>query len=250
MAQYIFGARSGVHVIDIEQTKSQLESILSYVEDLVARGGVMLFIGTKSQSQASVEKYAKEAKSPYVNKRWLGGTFTNFPEIQKLLKQYLDLKDKREKGELKKYTKLEQLNFDRKIEELDEKIGGMADYIKKLPEAIFVVDVRHDKTAVMEARSMGVKVIGLVDTNVNPDLVDYVIPGNDDSMSSVNMMLKLMAEAANVGRARAKNAAVAKAEAKVAEDKVALEKKSADRVADLDDEMKDKLVKEKLEDKK
>jgi small subunit ribosomal protein S2 len=250
MAQYIFGARSGVHVIDIEQTQSQLETVLSYVEDLVARGGVVLFIGTKSQTQESVAKYAKEANSPYVNTRWLGGTFTNFPEIQKLLKQYLDLKDKREKGELKKYTKLEQLNFDRKIEDLDVKIGGMAEYIKKLPEAIFVVDVRHDKTAVMEARSKGVKVIGIVDTNVNPDLVDHIIPANDDSIGSVTMMLKLMAEAINVGRARAKNTAATAAKNAAEAEAVKASASSKAQVDDLDDQMKDQLVKEKEENKK
>ena len=252
MAPYIFGARSGIHVIDIEQTKTQLEQVLSYVEDLVARGGMIMFVGTKSQSQELIEKYAKEADMPFVNTRWLGGTFTNFPEIQKLIKQYLDLKDKRDKGELKKYTKLEQLQFDRKIEELDTKIGGMADHIKKLPEAIFVIDVRHDKTAVMEARIKGVKVIGIVDTNVNPDLVDHVIPANDDSMSSVMMMLKLMAEAVKVGRARQQNAATeaARKYEKTQSEELAVAEESKATVEDLDDEMKEKLAREKEENKK
>ena len=251
MAQYIFGARSGIHVIDIEQTKSQLESVLGYVEDLVARGGTIMFVGTKSQTQELVEKYANEAKTPFVNNRWLGGTFTNFTEIQKLIKQYLDLKDKREKGELKKYTKLEQLQFDRKIDELNEKIGGMADYIKKLPEAIFVTDVRHDKTAVTEARSKGVKVIAMVDTNVNPDLVDYVIPANDDSIASTTMMLKMMGEAITVGRARAKNAAEARqAQREKTVEDVAVAEASKATVEDLDDEMKEKLAREKEEGKK
>lgn len=251
MAKYIFGARSGIHVIDIEQTQTQLEKALNYVEELVARGGSIMFVGTKNQTTEAVERYAKEARTPFVNTRWLGGTFTNFVEIQKLIRQLLDLRDKREKGDLKKYTKLEQLQFDRKIEELNEKIGGMADYVKKLPEAIFVVDVRHDKTAVTEAKIKGVKVIGLVDTNVNPDLVDYVIPANDDSISSVIMMLKLMAEAITVGRARAKN--TAETAARVAAEKVAAaevvraSERSKAQVEDLDDQMKDQLVKEKEE---
>ena len=250
MAPFLFGARNGIHVIDIEQTRSQLEKAMQYVEDLVARGGMVMFVGTKSQTQELVEKFAKEAQTPFVNRRWLGGTFTNFSEIQKLIKQYLDLKDKREKGELKKYTKLEQLQFDRKIDELHEKIGGMADYIKKLPEAVFVVDVRHDKTAVMEARSKGVKVIGLVDTNVNPDLVDMVIPANDDSVASIGMMLKYMSEAVTVGRARAKNAVLAKQTlvAKQKEDEeMRLAEESKATVEDLDDEMKEKLAREKAD---
>lgn len=246
MQPYIYGVRSGVHVIDVEKTQKALEDVLQFVEDLTARGGDLLFVGTKGHLQELVQKYAEEAGMPYVNTRWLGGTFTNFPQIEKLIKSYLDLKDKREKGELKKYTKLEQLQFDRKIEELEDKIGGIAT-LKKLPEAIFVLDVRDDKTAIMEARKRGIKVIAICDTNVNPDLVDYVIPSNDDSMQALTMITRLLAEASKVGKARAKTAA---AERKQREDDIRVAKASKETVDDLDDAIKEQLAREKEESKK
>ncbi len=203
MRQYIFGVRKGVHVIDIEQTKAQLEKAMGEIEEIVAKGGKIMFIGTKPQVQDMVEKYATECGMPFVSGRWLGGTFTNFEEIRKLVKEFLDLQDKREKGELRKYTKLEQLQFDRKIDELDEKIGGLTT-LTKLPEAVFVFDMRHDKTAVAEASKTGVKVFALCDTNVNPKMADVVIPANDDAMSSLTLMGKLVMDAVKVGSARAK----------------------------------------------
>ncbi|MBT4857502.1 30S ribosomal protein S2 [Candidatus Uhrbacteria bacterium] len=214
MRQYIFGVRNGVHVIDIEQTRAQLEKAMAEIEEIVAKGGKIMLIGTKPQVQDMVEKYATECGMPYVCGRWLGGTFTNFEEIHKLVKQYLDLIDKRKKGELKKYTKLEQLQFDRKIDELDEKIGGLTT-LTRLPEAVFVFDMRYDKTAVTEASKTGLKVFGLCDTNVSPALADVVIPGNDDAMSSLTLMGKLVMEAVKVGVARSKQTkAAAKTPAK------------------------------------
>lgn len=245
MAPYIYGVRNGVHVIDIEQTQKQLEKALSYIEELSAKGGTVMFVATKTQLQDLVERYAKEASAPYVNTRWLGGTFTNFSEIEKLIKSYLDLKDKREKGELKKYTKLEQLQFDRKIEELDEKIGGIST-LKKLPEAIVVLDVRHDKTAVMEARKRGVKVIALCDTNINPKYADIAIPANDDSIQSATLLMRLLAEAVKVGRARAKTTADRKAQSKK-DHEPAVSATSKETVEELDDAMKEQLAREKAE---
>ncbi len=236
MQPYIFGVRGGVHVIDIEQTQKMLENTLNYVEGLVSRGGNVLFIGTKPQTAELVKKYALEAGMPYVTNRWLGGTFTNFEEIKKLIDNYLDLRDKRDKGELKKYTKLEQLNFDRKIEDLEEKIGGISTHGKGLPEAIFVVDVRHDKTTVTEARSKKIQVIGLVDTNVNPDLVDHIIPCNDDSMNAVTMMLQQMVGAVKEGRATQRAIAPKKEEGKSA---VKVAEASKDAVETLNEAVKE-----------
>ncbi|MDP2631998.1 MAG: 30S ribosomal protein S2 [Candidatus Uhrbacteria bacterium] len=253
MKPFIFGSRSGVHVIDIEQTQKMLENALNQVEEIVSRGGKIMFVGTKPQAQAIVEKYAKEAGMPYVNTRWLGGTFTNFPEIQNLIKNYLDLKDKREKGELRKYTKLEQLQFDRKIDELEGKIGGIST-LEKLPEAMFALDVKSDKTAITEARKRGVKVISICDTNVNPTLIDVVIPANDDSTGSLTMITKLVAEAVKVGKARAKSGAVevkkavvAKSVAVVEEDDVKVSAESIETVEELDDAMKERQAREQLE---
>lgn len=252
MAPYIFGVRGGVHIIDIEKTQAELEKTLHYVEELTARGGNIIFISTKGQLHNLVEKYAKEAGVPYVNTRWLGGTFTNFAEIEKLIKNYLDLKDKREKGELKKYTKLEQLQFDRKIEELEEKIGGISE-LKKLPNAVFVLDIRHDKTAVMEALKTGMKIIGVCDTNVNPSRVDYVIPANDDSVQSLTMITRLVAEAARIGIARAKAAprqSEANSKKPVAKPEVKVSDSANEKVQDLDDKIKDELAQKERDAKK
>jgi small subunit ribosomal protein S2 len=248
MAPFIFGSRAGVHIIDVEKTQVMLEKTISYVEDLVSRGGMILFVGTKKQATDLVQKVATDANAPYVNTRWLGGTFTNFSEIQRLIKNYLDLKDKREKGELKKYTKLEQLQFDRQIVELEGKIGGIST-LTKLPEAIFVLDVRHDKTAVDEARKKGVKVIAVCDTNVNPDKIDHVIPANDDSIASLTMITKLMGEAVKTGRSKAKTMAadMASKAVQAKEDDVKLVEEAKEAVMDLDVKMKEKLAKEEAE---
>lgn len=248
MAPFIFGARAGVHVIDVEKTQEILENMVGQIESLVANGGTIWFIGTKQQTQPIVEKYAIEAKMPFVNRRWLGGTFTNFGEISKLIKEYLDLKDKREKGDLKKYTKLEQLQFDRKIDELHEKIGGLAD-VKELPDAIFVVDLRHDKTAAVEARKKGVKVFAICDTNINPKLADIVIPANDDSVRAVSLITRLVAEAASSGRGQQKGVAMAKKKAQK-EIEVAVKENDKASVEDLDLELSEKLAKEKQEQEK
>ncbi|MCR4312317.1 MAG: 30S ribosomal protein S2, partial [Candidatus Uhrbacteria bacterium] len=167
MKPFIFGSRGGVHIIDVEKTQTQLENTLNFVSETAARGGSIVFVGTKRQAQTIVEKYAKEAGMPYITTRWLGGTLTNFAQLQRLIRHYLDLKDKTEKGELKKYTKLEQLQFSREIEELDGKIGGLST-LTRLPDALFIVDARTEKTAVREATTMGVPMIALVDSNVNP----------------------------------------------------------------------------------
>lgn len=247
MQPFIYGVRGGVHVMNLEKTREQLEKALSYVEGIVARGGSIMFVGTKRQAQDIVAKYALECGMPYVNTRWLGGTFTNFPQIQRLIKTYLDLKDKTEKGELKKYTKLEQLQFSRKIEELEEKIGGIST-MTRLPEAVFMFDARHDKTAVREALATKVKIVAICDTNVNPTGVSYVIPANDDAVGSLDMIAMLVAEAVKSGKAKATAARnetarqSAEVEVKVAEHAVAA-------VEDLDEKMKEKLVVESQENK-
>lgn len=253
MREYIYGVRGGVHVIDLEKTQVQLERALSYIENLVARGGSIMFVGTKRQAQDIVAKYAKDCGMPYVNTRWLGGTFTNFPQIQRLIKTYLDLKDKTEKGELKKYTKLEQLQFSRKIEELDDKIGGIS-VMTRLPEAVFMMDARHDKTALREAVATKVKIVALCDSNVNPSGIAYVIPGNDDAVGSLELMAKLVAEAVKSGKAKAVTAARAAAAETArpsAEDDVKVSDTAKETVDELDNAMKDKVIAEaKKEEKK
>lgn len=201
MKPFIFGIRKGVHVVDVEKTQTQLEGAMRFVSDIAAKGGIVLFVGTKRQAQEVVAEAAQACGMPYVTSRWLGGTLTNWPQIQRLLRHYLGLKDKRDKGELKKYTKLEQLNFDREIAELDGKIGGIST-LTRMPDALFVVDARNEKTVIREAQSVGLPVVALVDTNVNPNGVAHIIPGNDDAVSSITLISNLIAQAVKEGKAK------------------------------------------------
>jgi len=202
MKPFIFGERGGVHIIDLEKTQDQLETALQFVKDVADRGGIVLFVGTKPQAQAPIKKYADACGMPFVTERWLGGTLTNFSQIKETLKRLKSLKDQRDKGELKKYTKKEQLLITREIEEMEHKIGGIEN-ITRVPEAIFVIDVRHEKTAVQEANITHTKVVGLCDTNVNIKGVDLVIPGNDDAVKSIELVSKLVCEAVKEGKASA-----------------------------------------------
>lgn len=198
MAPYIFGAKRGVHIHDLETTQTQLLDALNYVKGVVARGGKVLFVGTKHQAQATIKKYAEACSMPYVTQRWLGGTLTNFSEIKKSIKELRTLKEQRDKGELRKYTKKEQIIIGRKIVDMERKIGGIQT-LEKCPEVIFVVDVRSDKTAVREAAVVGVKVVAICDTNVNPTAVDHVIAANDDAIKSIELITRLMSEAVQEG---------------------------------------------------
>lgn len=200
MADYIFGTRSGIHVINLERTQKELENALNEVKDIAAKGGTVLFIGTKSQAKKYVREAAEACGMPHVTERWLGGTLTNFKQIRDTVDRYLKLKEQQEKGELDKYTKLERLMISREVEEYDEKVGGIAT-LKKKPDAVFVTDVRFDKTAVMEANVCGIRVIGVCDTNVNPTRIDRVIPMNDDAIRSIELVTGLMAEAVKEGKA-------------------------------------------------
>jgi small subunit ribosomal protein S2 len=199
MKKFIFGERQGVHIINLEETQKALESALAFARQTASRGGIVLFVGTKKQASDIVAKAALSCGMPYVNKRWLGGTLTNFVNMAQLLRKYRDLKRKLEKGELVKYTKFEQLKFGEQVKKYDEMIGGLID-LNRIPDAIFVMDIRKDKTALEEAMRRGVKVIALCDTNVNPLNVDYCIPSNDDAVKSIELMSGLMAAAVKEGR--------------------------------------------------
>ncbi|EKD32691.1 MAG: Ribosomal protein S2 [uncultured bacterium] len=202
MNKFIFGVRSDIHIINIEETQRMLERALNFVSDVASRGGNVLFVGTKKQAQPIIEKYAKEAGMPYVTNRWLGGTLTNFSEIKKLTRRFTDLKDKQVKGELKKYTKKEQLLFAREIDDMNIKVGGIEQMLK-LPDAVFIADMKHEKTARDEAISSGVKIIALCDTNINPEQAQYPIPANDDSVKSIDLITRLIAEAVKEGKEKA-----------------------------------------------
>jgi small subunit ribosomal protein S2 len=202
MKEYIFGARQGVHIINLEKTQEHLASALETLKNIAARGGVVLFVGTKLQAKAPVQKYAQACEMPYVINRWLGGTLTNFGQIKQTLKRMKTLKDQRDKGELRKYTKKEQLMLSREIEEMEEKFGGIQQ-ITRTPDAIFIIDIKTEKTALKEANVTGIPVIAMCDTNVNPRGVTKVIPANDDALKSIELVCKLACDAIKDGKANA-----------------------------------------------
>ncbi len=201
MKPYIFAERGGVYIIDLEKTAVKLEQATTFVTELVAKGGTVLFVGTKKQGQKIIEKYAKEVGMPFIIERWVGGLFTNFNNVGKLIKKHHELKAKLESGELKKYTKKEQVEFGKEIERLNKMVGGLAG-VDRIPDAIFVLDVKREKTAVTEARKRGIPIIGFADVNINPQQLDYPIPANDDAINSIELITRTIAEAVRAGKER------------------------------------------------
>lgn len=199
MNKFIFGTRQGIHIINLEETQKAMEEAFGFARKIAARGGVVLFVGTKKQAAPIVEASAKACGMPYVNERWLGGTLTNFSSIATQIRKYKDLKRKQEKGELGKYTKFEQLKIAELILILEKKIGGIQD-LTRIPDALFIFDVKKDKTALDEATKRGVKVIAVCDSNVDPSEIDYPIPANDDAVKAIAMIGDLMAQAMNDGK--------------------------------------------------
>jgi small subunit ribosomal protein S2 len=201
MKPYIFTARDGVHVFDLAKTKEGLEAAMEYVEGLVKEGKTIVFVGTKRQAKEIIKEVAEKVGMPYVSQRWLGGTITNWEEIKKRIERLGEMKEKREKGEYKEFTKKERILIDREIARLERLFGGLKG-LKDLPEAIFVVDVKRELAAVKEANKRGVKVVALVDTNSDPDLVDYVIPANDDATGSIELVVRKIGEACVIKNAK------------------------------------------------
>ena len=194
MNQYLFGVRNTVHIIDVEKTKEKLIEALEFVQKLISEDKILLLVGTKIQIKDLVKSVAEECGLPYVIERWLGGTFTNFSTILKRVNYYKDLEEKKSSGELDKYTKKERAKFDQELKGLEIKFKGLKD-LNRLPDAVFVCDMRKDKLAIKEAKDKGVKVIAICDTNVDPTLADYPIPASDDATSSVKYILDKIKEA-------------------------------------------------------
>jgi small subunit ribosomal protein S2 len=199
MKPYIFGARNGIHIVDLEKTLVKLGEALDFVRDTVARGGVVLFLGTKRQAKDIVKSAALDCGMPYVCGRWLGGTLTNYVEVMRLIKHFNDLKAQQASGALAKYTKKEQSNFAKEIEDLENKVGGIKN-LTRPPDALFIIDVKKEKTALDEAQTRKIPVIALSDTNVNPEDITYPIPSNDDAIKTIELMTKLVAEAVKEGK--------------------------------------------------
>ena len=193
MKDYIFGVRNTIHIIDLEKTVVQFEKALEFIKELTKKGEILLLIGTKIPLKGLVKETADDCGIPYVNERWLGGTFTNFKVILERIKYFRELERKKKEGELEKYTKKERVEFDKELRNLEIKFGGIKS-LEKIPEAIFVCDVKNNILVVKEAREKGVKIIAIVDTNVDPNLIDYPICANDDAISSVRYILEKVKE--------------------------------------------------------
>ena len=203
MAPYIFTQRNGIHILDLQQTIVNLHKYHDMLRDIGARGGVVLFVGTKRQAQDTVAQEADRCGMPYVNHRWLGGTMTNWRTIRERIDTLKKLEASRERGDFKKITKREALLRERKIEKLQLRLGGIRD-MKRLPDLIVIVDTRREFTAVKEANILDIPVLGLLDSNSDPDSIDYVLPANDDAMRAIKLMVSALADAIIEGKAMRK----------------------------------------------
>ena len=225
MAPYIFGARNKIHIVNLEQSLPMLQEAIKFARQLAANRGTILMVGTKRAAREIVAAEARRAGTPYVDQRWLGGMLTNFKTVKTSLKRLKEMQAQREAG-LDSMSKKEQLRFTRELDKLEKDIGGIQE-MHGLPDAIFVIDVGYHKIAVAEAKKLGIPLIGVVDTNHNPDGIDYVIPGNDDSAKAVTMYARAIADAILEGRANAVNEVVQAVSAQDSDEFVEVEEAGA-----------------------
>ena len=204
MAQYIFGHRNKIHIINLEKSLPLFQEAQKFVKQLTANRGTILMVGTKRQAREILASEAQRADVPYVDQRWLGGMLTNFKTVKTSIKRLKDLKAQEESGSFAGLSKKEQLTFSREIAKLERDIGGIQD-MAALPDAIFVIDVGFHKIAVAEAKKLGIPLVGIVDSNHSPEGIDYVIPGNDDSSKAVALYAQGIADAIIEGRAESGN---------------------------------------------
>jgi small subunit ribosomal protein S2 len=199
MKPYIFTERNGIHIFDLQQTISRLDEAYNLVRDTVASGGTILFVGTKKQAQDTILEEATRCEMPYINQRWLGGTLTNWRTIRQRIEYLLDLEKKQVRGEFARLPKKEASKLEYEIQRLNRRLGGLKN-MRRLPHTLFIVDVRRETLAVEEANNLGIPIIAMVDTNCNPDPIDYVIPSNDDAIRAIRLMVSKMADAAIEGQ--------------------------------------------------
>jgi small subunit ribosomal protein S2 len=199
MKRFIFGERNGIYIIDLNQSLERIDVAYSYVRDLVADGGAILFVGTKKQTQDPVARYATECGMPFVNERWLGGMLTNFSTIAARVKKMQEYERMKAAGDFEAMPKKEALILGRELEKLQRNLGGIRS-MQRLPEAIFVIDTKKEHIAVTEANKLGLPIVAVVDTNCDPDVIQYVIPGNDDAIRAGTLMCRIIADAVDEGR--------------------------------------------------
>ncbi len=194
MKPFIFTERNGIHIIDLQQTIQAIDEAYAMVRDTVAQGGTVLFVGTKRQAQETIAQQAQRCGMPYVNQRWLGGTLTNWRTMRSRIEYLRDLEARRDAGEFERLPKKEALKLNREIEALNERFGGLKE-MRRLPDLLFIVDVRREETAVREANALNIPIIAMVDTNCDPDRIDLVIPANDDAIRAIKLIISRMADA-------------------------------------------------------
>lgn len=226
MKRFIFGERHDIYIIDLEQTLDRIEVAYAFVRDLAAKGGDVLFIGTKKQAQDPIASYAEKCGMPYINERWLGGMLTNFETIHKRVQKMLELERSKASGEFDLMPKKEALLKDRELTKLQKNLSGIRNMTRR-PQAVFVLDTKKEHIGVTEANKLGIPVVAVVDTNVDPDLVQFPIPGNDDAIRANELMCKVVAEAVIEGRFIAGKAGGAVAE-RSAEEEAAFSASQAD----------------------
>ena len=199
MKRFIFGERNGIYIIDLEQSLKRIETAYTYVRDTVANDGTILFVGTKKQAQDPIESYAEKCGMPYVNQRWLGGMLTNFETKSKRIAKMQEYRRMRDSGEFAAMPKKEALLIARELEKLERNLGGIAK-MEKAPDAVFILDTNKEDIAVTEANKLKIPIVAVVDTNCDPDIISYVIPGNDDAIRSGMLMCRVIADAVEEGR--------------------------------------------------
>jgi small subunit ribosomal protein S2 len=201
MRRFLFTERGGIYIIDLQQTQELLDQAYAFVRNVAERDGSILFVGTKKQSQDAIEEQAKRVGMPFVNHRWLGGLLTNWRTISERLERLHELRRRKEEGQLDLLPPKERIAMEGELEKLEANLGGVAD-MKRLPDAIFVIDLKKEQLAIREARRLGMPVVALVDTNCDPDDADYVIPGNDDAIRSCSLIARVIADAVEAGRGK------------------------------------------------
>jgi len=217
MARYIFTERNGIYIIDLQKTVKKLEEAYAFVKDVAANGDTVLFVGTKKQAGDSVREEAERAGVHYVNARWLGGMLTNYKTIRQRIQRLEQLRKMQEDGTFERLTKKEVIKLELEIDKLEKYLGGIKT-MDKLPGALFIVDPRKERIAVSEAKKLGIPIVAIVDTNCDPDEIDYVIPGNDDAIRAVKLIASTMADAIIEGRQGLQESAAEEEAAAVAEE--------------------------------
>ncbi len=203
MEPFIFTQRNGIYIIDLVKARRMLGTALDFIKKFAAEGKIILFVGTKMQVKKPLKRMAEETGMPYVTEKWMGGCLTNFPVIKRMIKKYKELSEDRAAGKLEKYTKKERLSFERQIAKLEAKVGGLVN-LTRLPDAVFIWDIKREKTALTEAMKKNIPVIAVCDTNVDPTGVNYIIPANDDATKTIKLILGLVKKAIVTGKEKGK----------------------------------------------